>query len=199
MILKSREIVVNYMTPFGLHHIMDTGHHYGPGPWVSNLSRPDWNPTYYHKASQDGIGFNRTKTGSNATAQYAPEVAKLFENSTTCPEKDLLWFHHLSWDYKLKNGQSLWDGMALKYQEGVNEVGSMLLTWNKMEKFIDKKRFTEVQMLLNIQNKEAKWWRDACLLYFQQYSGKELPQGVEKPSESLEYFKSLKFPFAPGN
>ena len=154
---------------------------------------------YYHNAANNGLGFNRSKTGSNATAQYAPEMAKLFDNPTTCPEKDLLWFHHLSWDYKLKNGHSLWDGIALKYQEGVDQVGSMIATWNKMENFVDPMRFKEIQMLLNIQNKEAKWWRDACLLYFQQFSGKELPSGVEKSTQSLDYFKSLKFPFAPGN
>ncbi|MES2240660.1 MAG: alpha-glucuronidase family glycosyl hydrolase [Bacteroidota bacterium] len=199
MMLISREAVVNYMTPLGLHHIMDTGHHYGPGPWISNLSRPEWNPVYYHKASKDGIGFDRSKTGSNATAQYAPEVANLFDNIKTCPEKDLLWFHHIPWDYKLKNGHTLWEGIALKYQEGVNQVGTMITTWNKMEKYVDEDRFKEVQMLLNIQNKEAKWWRDACLLYFQQFSEKELPSEVEKPTQSLDYFKSLTFPFAPGN
>ena len=199
MMIESREAVVNYMTPLGLHHIMDTGHHYGPGPWVSNLSRPEWNPTYYHKADKNGIGFNRSSTGSNATAQYAPEVAKMFDNTATCPEKDLLWFHHLSWDYKLKNGETLWNSLALKYQEGVNQVAAMNTTWNKMKNYVDEVPFKEVQMLLNIQHKEAKWWRDACLLYFQQYSGKELPKGVEKPTQTLSYFKSLKFPFAPGN
>ena len=199
MMLKSREAVVNYMTPLGLHHIMDTGHHYGPGPWVGNLSRPEWNPTYYHKADKNGLGFDRSKTGSKATAQYAPEVAQLFDDVKTCPEKDLLWFHHLSWDYKLKDGQTLWNGIALKYQEGVDEVATMQSTWNKMGNYVDETRFKEVQMLLNIQHKEAKWWRDACLLYFQQFSGKELPKGVEKPTQTLEHFKSLKFPFAPGN
>ena len=199
MMLKSREAVVNYMTPLGLHHIMDTGHHYGPGPWVSNLSRPEWNPVYYHKADKNGIGFDRSKTGSNATGQYAPEVAKMFDDVATCPEKDLLWFHHLSWDYKLKNGLTLWDGMALKYQDGVDEVAKMISTWDKMGRYVDEQRFKEVNMLLNIQYKEAKWWRDACLLYFQQFSGKELPKGVEKPTKTLDYFESLKFPFAPGN
>jgi alpha-glucuronidase len=199
MMMDSREAVVNYMTPLGLHHIMDTGHHYGPGPWVSNLSRPEWNPVYYHKADKNGIGFDRSKTGTNATAQYAPEVEKMFDNLETCPEKDLLWFHHVSWDYKLKNGQSLWNGLALKYQEGVNQVAAMQNVWNKTQQYVDEERFKEVQMLLEIQHKEAKWWRDACLLYFQQYSGKELPLGVEKPTQSLDYFKSLKFPFAPGN
>ncbi|MFC0780556.1 alpha-glucuronidase family glycosyl hydrolase [Flavobacterium sp. HJSW_4] len=199
IMIESREAVVNYMTPLGLHHIMDTGHHYGPGPWVSNLSRPEWNPTYYHKADKNGIGFDRSKTGTNATAQYAPEVEKLFDNLETCPEKDLLWFHHVSWDYKLKNGQTLWNGMALKYQEGVNQVNEMQNVWRKTEKYIDSERFHEVEMLLKIQYKEAKWWRDACLLYFQQFSEKELPAGVEKPTQKLDYFKSLKFPFAPGN
>ncbi|WP_408082713.1 alpha-glucuronidase family glycosyl hydrolase [Flavobacterium plantiphilum] len=199
MMIDSREAVVNYMTPLGLHHIMDTGHHYGPGPWVSNLSRPEWNPVYYHKADKNGIGFDRSSTGSNATAQYAPEIAKEFNDIAKCPEKDLLWFHHVSWDYKLKNGATLWDGLAQKYQEGVNQVGNMQSTWGKMKPYVDEQRFHEVEMLLNIQHKEAKWWRDACLLYFQQFSGKELPNGVEKPTQTLEYFESLKFPFAPGN
>ncbi|PJJ08565.1 alpha-glucuronidase [Flavobacterium sp. 1] len=199
MMIQSREAVVNYMTPLGLHHIMDTGHHYGPGPWVSNLSRPEWNPVYYHKADKNGIGFDRSKTGTNAVSQYAPEAADIFDNIKTCPEQYLLWFHHVSWDYKLKDGHNLWDGIALKYQQGVNQVQQMQETWNATEKHVDSDRFKEVQMLLNIQYKEAKWWRDACLLYFQQYSGKELPKGVENPTQSLEYFQSLKFPFAPGN
>ncbi|MGQ7944212.1 alpha-glucuronidase family glycosyl hydrolase [Flavobacterium sp. WC2509] len=199
MMIQSREAVVNYMTPLGLHHVMDTGHHYGPGPWVSNLSRPEWNPVYYHKADKNGIGFDRSKAGTNAVSQYAPEAASIFDNIKTCPEEYLLWFHHVSWDYKLKDGHNLWDGMALKYQQGVNQVSAMQKTWNATEKYVDSERFKEVQMLLNIQYKEAKWWRDACLLYFQQYSGKELPKGVEKPTQSLEYFESLKFPFAPGN
>ena len=199
MMIQSREAVVNYMTPLGLHHIMDTGHHYGPGPWVSNLSRPEWNPVYYHKADKNGIGFDRSKTGTNAVSQYAPEIQQLFDNLETCPEKDLLWFHHVSWDYKLKNGQTLWNGMALKYQDGINQVKEMQNTWNKTEKYVDAERFKEVKMLLEIQYKEAKWWRDACLLYFQQFSGKELPKEVEKPVQTLEYFKSLKFTFAPGN
>ncbi len=199
MMLESREAVVNYMTPLGLHHIMDTDHHYGPGPWVSNLSRPEWNPVYYHKADKNGIGFDRSKTGTNAVSQYAPEMAAIFDNIKTCPEEYLLWFHHVSWDYKLKDGHNLWDGIALKYQQGVNQVSAMQETWNASEKYVDSERFKEVKMLLSIQYKEAKWWRDACLLYFQQYSGKELPKGVEKPIKSLEYFQSLKFPFAPGN
>ena len=177
---------------------MATNHHYGPGPWVGDLPRPEWNPVYYHKADKNGIGFNRSKTGSNATSQYAPEVAKMYNDISTTPEKDLLWFHHASWNYKLKDGNTLWNGIALKYQQGVNEVESIISTWNSMEQYVDSQRFKEVKMMLNIQHKEAKWWRDSCLLYFQQFSKQELPQGVEKPTKTLEEFKAMKFPFAPG-
>ncbi|AYN66328.1 alpha-glucuronidase [Euzebyella marina] len=198
MMVTSREAVVNYMNPLGLHHIFDTGHHYGPGPWVSELSRPEWNPVYYHQADENGIGFDRTPSGSNATAQYAQPVAEMFNDPKTCPEEYLLWFHHLPWDYQLKNGETLWNGLARKYQEGVNQVAKMQKTWNQIKPYVSAEQHKEVNMLLTIQHKEAKWWRDACLLYFQTFSKQELPVGVEKPEHDLEYYKSLKFPFAPG-
>ena len=198
LMLTSREAVVNYMNPLGLHHIFDTGHHYGPGPWVDNLGRPDWNPVYYHQADANGIGFDRTPSGSNATEQYASYLEKTFNDINTIPEEYLLWFHHVPWDYKLQNGNTLWDGIALKYQEGVNDVTHMIQTWDNVKPYLKDSEYNEVKMLLQIQLKEAKWWRDACLLYFQTFSKKELPEGVEKPTQSLEYYKSLKFPFAPG-
>ncbi|MEW2920897.1 alpha-glucuronidase family glycosyl hydrolase [Muricauda sp. ANG21] len=198
MMIESREAVVNYMNPLGLHHIFDTGHHYGPGPWVNNLSRPEWNPVYYHKADSEGIGFDRTRTGSDALSQYAPEVEKMFTDLETCPEEYLLWFHHLPWDYTLKNGRTLWDGLGLKYQEGVDQVRGMIKTWKTMEPYVDKNRHHQVSMLLNIQLKEAIWWKDACMLYFQTFSKMEFPKEMEAPKHTLEYYKSLKYPFAPG-
>ena len=198
MLLQSHQAVVNYMTPLGLHHIMDTGHHYGPGPWVNNLSRPEWNPVYYHKADENGIGFDRTPTGSNATSQYTKEVARIFNDVETCPEEFLLWFHHLPWDYKLHNGRTLWDGLGIKYQEGVNQVRKAKNTWKKMEPYVNKQQFGEISMLLDIQLEEAVWWRNACMLYFQTHSKKAFPKEMETPSHSLEYYQSLKFPYAPG-
>lgn len=198
MMLESREAVVNYMNPLGLHHMFDTSHHYGPGPWVDNLSRPEWNPVYYHKADDEGIGFDRTKTGSDALSQYAPELREKFGNLETCPEEYLLWFHHLPWDYQLKNGRTLWDGLGIKYQQGVDQVGDMIKTWEDMKPYVDEYRHNQVSMLLGIQLKEAKWWRDACMLYFQTYSKMDFPKEMEKPENTLEHYKSLQFPFAPG-
>ena len=199
LMLDSREVMVNYMEPLGLHHIMANGHHYGPAPWSDNLPRADWNPVYYHRADSMGIGFDRTTTGSNALMQYAPEVRKQFEDINTCDERFLLWFHHVSWLHKMRSGRTLWDELCYKYNEGVTGVRKMQSTWKKFEHSIDKERFEQVNMLLAIQEKEAVWWRNACLLYFQSFSKMPIPANMEQPDHTLEYYKSLQFPYAPGN
>lgn len=198
MLVRSRESVVKYMTPLGLHHIMDAGHHYGPGPWIIDMPRADWTSIYYHKADSMGIGFDRTGSGSKATAQYADKVARRFNDPEKCPEEFLLWFHHLPWAYEMKNKKSLWNNIALTYQEGVDDVKEMITSWQHMKPYVNEEQFNEVTMLMDIQLKEAKWWRDACLLYFQQFSKLPLPQGVEQPDHFLKYYQSLKFPYAPG-
>jgi alpha-glucuronidase len=194
----SHEAIVNYMTPLGLHHIMAWDHHFGPGPWIKDKHRADWTSVYYHKASKEGIGFNRTGTGSNALEQYAPEVRKQFENIKDCPEKYLLWFHHVKWSHKLKSGRSLWEEMCFKYNQGVEEVKLMKETWKNLEKDIDPERYKHVETFLSIQVKEAVWWRDACLQYFQTFSGKPIPKGIDKPLYSLDYYQSLEHKFVPG-
>ena len=197
LMMASREITVNYMTPLGLHHIMGYGHHFGPAPWYNKASRADWNPVYFHKADSIGIGFDRTATGSNALAQYQPSVRQQFENIATCPENFLLWFHHVPWDYKMKSGKTLWETMCAAYYSGVDSVRWMQRTWSRMQKYIDEERFVQVENLLVVQEQEAKWWRNACLLYFQTFSQKPIPAGYEKPDHTLQYYQELSFPFAP--
>jgi len=86
------------MTPLGLAHIMGTDDHYGPAPWINNLSTANWNPFYYHKADATGIGFDRTSAGSNAVSQYAASVRDKFASRTTVGDDLLLFFHRVRWD-----------------------------------------------------------------------------------------------------
>jgi len=198
MMMDSHEAVVNYMTPLGLHHLMGWSHHYGPAPWIKDRHRADWTSVYYHQADSAGIGFDRTATGSNAVAQYFPPVSEKFSNLETCPEKFLLWFHHLPWDYKMESGNTLWDELCYKYDEGVKVVQKMQQTWDGMEKHVDSERFNHVKTFLKIQEKDAITWRDACLLYFQTHSNRPFPEGVEKPAKSLEYYMNLDPKYVPG-
>ena len=122
----------------------------------------------------------------------------MFENISTCPEEYLLWFHHVPWNYKMKSGRTLWNELCYKYNQGVDSIRGMQKTWNKLEGFIDSERFNQVRMLLKLQEKEAVWWRNACLLYFQTFSRLPIPVKNEQPDRSLEYYKALRFPFSPG-
>lgn len=201
MLLGSRETVVSYSMPLGLSHIMAEGHHYGPGPWVDlkGAGRPDWTAVYYHKAAADGLGFDRTATGSNALAQYAPEWQQIWGNIETCPENLLLWFHRVSWDHKMKSGRTLWDELCLRYQQGVDEVRALRRDWNSLQGRIDDERFAHVAQRLARQEKEAVNWRDACLLYFQQFSQRPFPAGVEPAAHPLDHYTSRLLRNMPGH
>ena len=199
MLMRSREAVVDYTGPLGLAHLMATGHHYGPGPWVADLQRPEWNPAYYHRADKQGIGFDRTRTGSNAVAQYAPSVAKRYADPRTTPESELLWFHHLPWDYRLKSGETLWEGMVRRYDHGVATVAAMRAEWERLRPLVDAERWEKAAAFLAIQEREARWWRDASLAYWQSVNGLPLPAGVAKPEHDLAWYKAQSFPHAPGN
>jgi alpha-glucuronidase len=190
IMLESHEAVVDYMTPLGLHHLFWGSHHYGPAPWWDTEKREDWNPVYFHRADKDGIGFDRTATGSNTVAQYHAAVRQRFENLVSCPEKFLLWFHHVPWDYRMRSGRTLWDELALHYQRGVDWVRSSRKAWDSLKGAVDDERHQAVARKLAIQERDAVAWRDACLLYFQTFSQRPLPAGVEKPLKTLEEYKA---------
>jgi alpha-glucuronidase len=199
MMMDSREAAVNYMTPLGLAHLMAHGHHYGPGAWEGAGQRADWTPPYYHRADAAGIGFDRSASGSNAVSQYAAPVAALFNDARLTPEKYLLWFHHLPWDYRMASGATLWDELVIHYSHGVEQVGRLRETWARLAPFVDAERHAEVSAFLAVQEKEARWWRDATLAYFESLSGRPFPAGYDPPTHTLQEYEALSFPYAPGN
>ncbi|MCT8272575.1 alpha-glucuronidase [Xanthomonas translucens pv. undulosa] len=199
MMMASHEAAVDYMTPLGLHHLMGRGHHYGPAPWDAGSARPDWDPVYYHRADRNGIGFDRSATGSNAVAQYAPPLARRFGDLRTVPEDYLLWFHHVPWDHRMASGRPLWEELIGRYDHGVAQVARMRATWAGLAPYVDAQRYRQVADFLAIQQREAQWWRDASIAYWQQVSGRALPPGTAPPPHPLAYYQSLSFPYAPGN
>ncbi len=189
--LKSRDVYVNYTAPFGLHHVMGEGHHFGPEPWVEKAPRPDWTALYYHRADEKGIGFDRTKTGSDALVQYPEKLAKLYENEDTCPEDFLLWFHHVSWNKKLKSGNTFWHDFVKSFYDGAEQVKDLQTEWQSVKAFVPKETFENVEARLKTQYKEAIWWRDACVLYFQKFSKMPIPAPYKAPERTLEEVKKL--------
>lgn len=197
MMLDSREAVVDYMMPLGLHHIFAWNHHYGPEPWCEIPgARADWLPSYYHRADKVGLGFDRTTSGSDAVSQYPDSLAAVFNSLDSCPEEYLLWFHHVPWGYKLKSGNTLWDELCYKYQSGVDKAHEFCEIWKQMSPYIDKERYEAVARRLKIQADDAVWWKDACLEYFRTFSRMKYPSGVDKPVYRLKELKKVKLPIS---
>ena len=167
LMLRSREACVDYMMPLGLHHIFKFDHHYGPEPDGFKAEYPlEWCPVYYHQADSIGIGFNRSHTGTNATAQYAGPYRSLYDDIRTCPEEYLLWFHHVPWTYRLRNGSTLWENLQQHYDHGVAEVEDFIRIWQEAKPYIDEQRWQETNERLLHQLDNAREWRRTCLTYF---------------------------------
>ena len=187
MMMASREAVVDYEMPLGLHHLFG-GTHYGPMPWDRTPPRADWQPPYYHQADAEGIGFDRTRSGSGNVDQYNEPLASQYDDVETCPEELLLWFHHLPWDYRMKSGRTLWDEICLHYDRGVKAVEGFQKTWAGVKRYVGPTLWQEVADKLDIQKHDAEWWRDACVGYFQQQAQRPLPDDVRPlatPIDSL--------------
>lgn len=195
MFLTSRETVVDYMMPLGLHHIFAFGHHYGPEPWCDVPgARPDWLPKYYHRADSEGLGFDRTTGGSNAVEQYPEPLRSQLNDPATCPEKFLLWFHHVPWNYRLKSGNTLWDKLCLHYERGVLAAEDYRRRWQEAAPYIDPALHADVAERLRTQAADARWWQDACLQYFREFSRLPYPAGVTPPARPLDELKKITLP-----
>ncbi|MDI6400539.1 alpha-glucuronidase family glycosyl hydrolase [Balneolaceae bacterium ANBcel3] len=191
IMMESKEAGVNYRSPLGLTHLYAQGHHYGPAPWTADLPRADWTAVYYHQATEWGIGYDRTETGSNAVEQFHPEVAAVFGDLNKIPDDYLLWFHHVPWDHPMNSGRILWDELVHKYYKGVETVRWMQETWDSLEGLIDQERFEHVKALLSIQERDAVRWRNSCVLYFQSFSGMPIPEEYEQPEHDLQHYIEL--------
>jgi alpha-glucuronidase len=177
MMMGSRETFVNYTMPLGLHHLIG-GDHYAPMPWNDRASRADWTATYYHQASAEGIGFDRTKRGGRAVEQYFPQVCDMFDDLKRCPEKYLLWFHRCAWDYRMKSGKTLWEELCAKYHQGTEQAAALQKTWQSLGGKIDARRHREVAARLAIQVEDSAKWRDQILEFFGRFGKRSIPRSI---------------------
>ena len=92
----------------------------------------------------------------------------------------------------------MWDELCFRYQRGVDGVHALQRDWDSLAGLIDSERFAHVQALLRRQEKDAREWHDACILYFQQFSKEPIPGGVDPPEHPLGYYESVRRPYLPG-
>jgi alpha-glucuronidase len=164
----SWEACVDYETGgLGLLHMMHNGeeyleNHYDPSP-------EEW--PGYHGATADGIGVDRTASGSGYAEQYREPVAERFASVEACPEKYLLFFHHLPWDHELDDGTAVVQRLYDNCYAGVEAAERLRERWAELEGRIDERRFRHVSERFDEQVAQAERWRDALTAFFRERSG----------------------------
>ncbi len=192
MFTTSRETVVDYMMPLGLHHIFAWGHHYGPEPWCDiEGARPDWMPSYYHRADKAGLGFDRTPSGSDAVSQYPDSLRSVYTDISTCPENLLLWFHHVPWNHRMQSGRTMWQELCHRYASGAARAAHYQHVWADARPYVNSAIWTDVNRRLVTQARDAQWWKDACVLYFSQFSGQAPTPEVYPIHHTLPDLKNI--------
>ena len=193
MLMQSWPVMTNYQQPLGLAFLdVDSANtHFGPWPWNNSARRPDWGDVYFNRADTEGLGFDRTSKGRYDTvAQYNSPLKETFDDLAATPEDHLLWFHHVSWDYRTKSGRTLWEELQYRYQQGVAGVETLQKTWDGLKGRIDEERHTAVKQYLVMQHRDAVWFQDASLAYFETFARRPFANGY-KPKYDLDTYKKL--------
>jgi alpha-glucuronidase len=185
IMLGSREALVDYTMPLGLHHLIG-GDHYAPMPENNDPRRLDWTATYYHRADASAIGFDRTRTGSGAVDQYRSPLRQRWSDPATTPDELLLWFHRLPWDHRMKSGRTLWEELVVRYRRGAAAARGLEARWKDMAGKVDAERHEAVAARLRRQAADATAWSEKCLIYFQQFSRRPLPPTADRASRATE-------------
>lgn len=173
MLTTSRETYRLYNAPNGVGFMCKPNVHYGPS--IDGYEYDRWGT--YHFADRNGIGNNRTVTGTKYVEQYSPARCQEYNNLATCPDELLLWFHHVPYEHVLQNGKTLIQDIYDNHFEGVQRVADYQAVWESLAEEMDTTSFENVRELLKEQYAMAVEWRDQVNTYFYRKSGVADEQG----------------------
>jgi len=157
-----------YNAPLGIGFMVIPNSHYGVS--VNGYEYDRWGT--YHFADRNGVGVDRTvATGTGYTGLYSEKVAAMYENLTTTPDKNLLFFHHVAYNHVLQSGQTVIQYIYDTHFAGYEKVEEYIATWDKLADQVDAITFANVQERLQLQKQNALEWRDQVNTYFFRMSG----------------------------
>ena len=165
LLLSSRSVYEQYTAPLGLCWMVQPESHYGPSPYGYEFQA--WGT--YNRADRDAVGIDRTETGTCYTGQYPMELARLYSDPKTCPEKLLLFFHRLSYDYVLRDGRTMIQRIYDDHFEGADEAEKMRDTLSALS--LPEPDRSEVLARADQQVRNAREWRDVINTFFHRLSG----------------------------
>ncbi|MGO4516825.1 alpha-glucuronidase family glycosyl hydrolase [Terriglobus sp. 2YAB30_2] len=165
--LESWQVYEGYTGPNGIGTLTNIlGYHFGPG--IESAERNGWGQWF--RGEKDGIGMDRTANGTGYIQQYPPQLAAKYESLATCPEDLLLFFHHVPYDYKLRNGKTLVQSIYDTHYSASAQAGTYVTRWQQLHGMVDDERYEQVLRLFRFQAGHAIVWRDAINNWFQRIS-----------------------------
>jgi alpha-glucuronidase len=167
MLNRSWIIYEKYTCPLGVGWMVKTGHHYGPD--VNGYEYSPWGT--YHFSDRNGLGVDRTKSGSNYIEQYSKAVSELYGNLNSCPDNLLLFFHHVPYTHPLHSGKTVIQHIYDSHFEGVEDVKHIINEWTKEKVNLPDDLYSHINQKLNSQLTNAIEWRDKINTYFYRMSG----------------------------
>ena len=117
----------------------------------------------YWTANSEGIGFDRSSTGSDYVSQYHEPNRQMFDNIETCPQDLLLFFHFINWDYQINSNETFYDLFIRKNNESVRNMKSDANLWEQLKPSIDPKRHEEVSEKFEKQLEDAQKFNESYL------------------------------------
>ncbi|HZQ93819.1 MAG TPA: alpha-glucuronidase family glycosyl hydrolase [Candidatus Sulfotelmatobacter sp.] len=167
--LNSWRVYESYTGPLGAGTLTNiTGNHYDPRPESSENN--GWGQ--WHRADHEGIGMDRTiATGTGFIGQYPREVENLYESLAGCPDRLLLFFHHVPYTYVLHSGKTVIQHIYDSHYEGADQARGYIAQWKKLEGHIDQERYRGILAGFEFQAAEAVKWRDSICGWIYRVSG----------------------------
>ena len=92
----------------------------------------------------------------------------------------------------MSSDRTLWDELCHRYDRGIKKVHEYQALWEDMKPYVDRRKWTEVRDRVCIQESDARWWRDACVQYFGEFSGMPVPSDVEQPERPPDELKQIR-------
>ena len=162
MMLRSYQAYVDYSMPMGMVFLSDYDH----------LMPKPKKRRYYHGGNANGLGIDRTTSGSDYVSQYHENYIKKWNDVNTISLDYLLWFHHVKWDQKLSSGRTLIDELEYRYSRGVNTIADFIRIWEGLDGKIDSAKYASILKTLNDEEELARHWQEVCVTYFKGLANK---------------------------
>ncbi len=165
LLLCSRDAYEKYTANLGLGWMVRPGLHYGPSPYGYEFDL--WGT--YNRADRNRVGVDRTGAGTGYVNQYPEPWRTLYGDPAACPDKLLLFFHRLPYDFRMRDGRTLIQRLYDDHFEGVHTVEEMQKALLSLPLPIEDLAEAAERMEKQVSN--AREWRDVTNTFFHRLSG----------------------------